>query len=56
MNLKQRAGEAAMTLNELKSTALSFRNSQSRMVTKADLGGKNLYNANKLWKSFPSWY
>ena len=30
-------GESAMTLNELKSTALAFRNSQSRIVTKADL-------------------
>ncbi|MAE81386.1 MAG: hypothetical protein CMB80_01530 [Flammeovirgaceae bacterium] len=30
-------GEAAMTLNELKSTALAFRNSQSRIVTKEDL-------------------
>jgi len=30
-------GESAMTLNELKSTALAFRNSQSRIVTKEDL-------------------
>ena len=30
-------GEAAMTLNELKSTALAFRNSQSRIVTREDL-------------------
>jgi len=30
-------GEAAMTLSELKSTALSYRNSQSRIVTKEDL-------------------
>lgn len=32
-----KGGEAAMTLNELKSAALAFRNSQSRIVTKADL-------------------
>lgn len=30
-------GESAPTLNELKSTALAFRNSQSRIVTKPDL-------------------
>ena len=30
-------GEAAMTLNELRATALAFRNSQSRIVTKEDL-------------------
>lgn len=38
-NNTQRAsgGEAPMTLNELRSTALSFRNSQSRIVTKEDL-------------------
>jgi len=30
-------GEAAMTLNELRATALAFRNSQSRIVTKSDL-------------------
>jgi hypothetical protein len=39
INNVQRAsgGEAAMTLNELRSTALSFKNSQSRIVTKEDL-------------------
>lgn len=39
VNNKHRAsgGEAPMTLNELRSTALSFRNSQSRIVTKEDL-------------------
>ena len=39
VNNKERAsgGEAPMTLNELRSTALSFRNSQSRIVTKEDL-------------------
>ena len=30
-------GESAPTQNELKSTALAFRNSQSRIVTKPDL-------------------
>ena len=30
-------GESAPTINELKSTALAFRNSQSRIVTKPDL-------------------
>jgi len=30
-------GEAAMTLNELKATALAYKNSQSRIVTKEDL-------------------
>jgi len=30
-------GEAAQTLNELRATALAFRNSQSRIVTKDDL-------------------
>jgi hypothetical protein len=32
-----RGGESALTLNELKSTVLSYQNSQSRIVTKADL-------------------
>ena len=37
-NIERAAGgEAPMTLNELRSTALSFRNSQSRIVTKEDL-------------------
>ena len=35
--VRAKGGEAPMTLNELKATALAFKNSQSRIVTKADL-------------------
>ena len=35
--LDAKGGESPLTLNELRSTALSFQNSQSRIVTKADL-------------------
>jgi len=35
--LPSKGGESPMTLNELKTTALAYQNSQSRIVTKADL-------------------
>jgi len=36
-DMQAKGGESPLTLNELKSTVLSFQNSQSRIVTKADL-------------------